>query len=59
MGGRPVGSTNEKKKFFEQQKVAATNLITQQVKEARATGTLFSVILTRRFMTRHWSATCF
>jgi hypothetical protein len=35
MGGRPVGSTNEAKKDLEGRKVATTDLITQQVKEAR------------------------
>ena len=40
MGGRPVGSTNEVEKYLERWKVATTNLITQQVKEARDAGTL-------------------
>ena len=42
MGGRPVGSTDEAKKDLEWRKVATTNLITQQVKEVRAAGTLSS-----------------
>ena len=40
MGGRPVGYTNKAKKYVERRKVATTNLITQQVKEARDAGRL-------------------
>ena len=39
MGGRPFGSINEAKKELERQKVATIDLITQQAKEARDTGT--------------------
>ena len=40
MGGRPAGATNETKKDLERWKVATTNLMTQQIKEERDTGTL-------------------
>ena len=40
MGDRPGGSTNKTKKDLDHRKVATTNLITQQVNEARDAGTL-------------------